>query len=300
VTLYEMTRAFSVFANFGRRMKPKFILEVKARDGKTLASDIFMDGRFDRELSSIDKDMEERRKKFLDTFYIRNGLIVGLKNGPKTTTGAHAPAATVADTFSGSATQEALHYDPRFIKDTKIQKDPNRSPLFFEDPDQIISPQTAYLMTTLLSGVVNDPNGTGGKARVVGKPVAGKTGSTSDYYDAWFVGFSPEIASGVWVGFDREASMGVGATGGDAALPIWAEYMKEALKDGSGQDFPTPQGIVFANIDNDTGRLASSGSRRTLRQAFLEGTEPGQANTSAPESVPREEEKDLLKEDLSQ
>ncbi|MBX9765954.1 MAG: penicillin-binding protein 1A, partial [Bdellovibrionales bacterium] len=119
-------------------------------------------------------------------------------------------------------------------------------------------------------------------------------GSTSDYYDAWFVGYSPSIATGVWVGFDSEKSMGVGATGGEAALPIWMHYMQTALKDVNDEEFHTPPGIVFANIDKDTGKLASAKSKRIYRQAFLQGTEP----SSTSEQAAPEQEKDMMKDEI--
>jgi len=165
---------------------------------------------------------------------------------------------------------------------------------FFDDPEQIIKPQTAYIMTTLLKGVVEDPNGTGGRARSIGREVAGKTGTTNGYYDAWFIGYTPQIVTGVWVGFDKERSIGKGEVGGRAALPIWAEYMKAAHEGLPEMTFATPEGIVFASIDSDTGKLASANTKNTIRQAFLEGTEPTEASGKSEEAT------DFLKQDLSE
>ena len=77
-----------------------------------------------------------------------------------------------------------------------------------------------------MQGVIDEPGGTGAAARAIGRPAAGKTGSTSGYYDAWFIGFTPDIVTGVWVGYDDEKSLGRGEVGGKAALPIWLDYMK--------------------------------------------------------------------------
>jgi len=141
-------------------------------------------------------------------------------------------------------------------------------------PGQLISETHAYLAADLLRGVVNHPRGTGRRARSLGKPVAGKTGTTNDQGDAWFVGFSPDVATGVWVGYDEKRVLGRGETGGRAALPIWIDYMGEALRDRPARDFEVPDGIVFARVDTRTGLLASSETETSLFQAFLEGTEP--------------------------
>lgn len=165
---------------------------------------------------------------------------------------------------------------------------------FFEDPDQLIRPTTAYLITTILKAAVEERGGTGGRARAVGREVAGKTGSTNGYYDGWFIGYSPQIATGVWVGFDHEKTIGKGEVGGRTALPIWVDYMKVAHENLPQVTFPVPNGIVFANIDSDTGQLASVSSKNVVRQAFLEGTEPSSSSNR------KEEEADFYKRDLSE
>ncbi|MEZ0392673.1 MAG: penicillin-binding protein 1A [Pseudobdellovibrionaceae bacterium] len=175
------------------------------------------------------------------------------------------------------------------------QQKKNLTPeLYFEDSDQLIKPTTAYLITSLLKGVVEDRNGTGGKARALGREVAGKTGTTNGYYDAWFIGYTAQLATGVWVGFDQEKTLGKGEVGGRAALPIWVEYMKAAHENLPQMTFPVPSGIVFANIDSDSGELASSGSKNIIRQAFLEGTEPTTNRNK------KEEDTDFYKQDLSE
>ena len=137
----------------------------------------------------------------------------------------------------------------KFLKDPEANK--KEPPFFFADADQLIKPQTAYVLTTILQGVIDENGGTGGAARALGRPVAGKTGTTNGYYDAWFIGFTPDVVSGVWVGFDQESTLGRGETGGIAALPIWLDYMKVAHEGLPPRGFPVPDGIVFANIDNE-------------------------------------------------
>jgi len=134
----------------------------------------------------------------------------------------------------------------------------------------------AYLTVDLLRATIQHPQGTGAKARALGRPVAGKTGTTNAQADAWFVGFSPDVATGVWVGFDSKEVLGKGETGGRAALPIWVEYMKAAVAGRPERDFDVPEGIVFARVDARTGLLSPGGEL----QAFAEGALP-QASADA-------------------
>jgi penicillin-binding protein 1A len=183
------------------------------------------------------------------------------------------------------------------MKQAKKEIDPKKLPdanFFFDDPEQLIHPQTAYLATSLLRAVVDDRDGTGGRAKAIGRDVAGKTGSSSGYFDAWFIGYTPQITTGVWVGFNQEKSIGKGEVGGRAALPIWIDYMKAAHEELPQMTFPIPEGIVFANIDAETGLLASTKSKSVVRQAFLEGTEPSSVKAQ------KEEETDFYKQDLNE
>jgi penicillin-binding protein 1A len=139
-------------------------------------------------------------------------------------------------------------------------------------PTQAIRPETAYLVTNLLKGVVE--RGTGWKARELGRPVAGKTGTTNDYRDAWFIGYTPGLVAGVWVGYDDQTSIGKKETGARAALPIWLEFMKKATVDTEPEDFPVPEGILFKQVDPKTGLLSTDNCKYSIREAFLPGTEP--------------------------
>ena len=140
--------------------------------------------------------------------------------------------------------------------------------------DRAIPAAQAYLALDLMRAVILHPQGTGAKARSLGKPVAGKTGTTNSQADAWFIGFSPDVATGVWVGFDSKEVLGKGETGGKAALPIWIDYMKVALEKRPDRDFEVPESIVFARVDGKTGLLAAPGAPDGYFQAFAEGSEP--------------------------
>jgi len=146
--------------------------------------------------------------------------------------------------------------------------------------NRVIPAQHAYLVTDLLRAVVVDPDGTGWRLRDLKRPVAGKTGTTNDQGDAWFMGFSPEIATGVWVGHDSVRFLGWGETGSRAAAPIWVQYMKAALARRPVRDFEVPEEIVFARIDRKTGLLASGRSKQTVFQAFLTDTVPTETSES--------------------
>lgn len=135
-----------------------------------------------------------------------------------------------------------------------------------------IDPQTAYLMTNILQGVVL--RGTGHGLASLGRPLGGKTGTTNDYVDAWFVGFSPSLAVGVWVGFDSPKSLGYGETGGRAALPIWKSFAEAQFKGTPIEGFSVPQGIEFVRIDAKSGLLPGVNSAKIITEAFKEGTAP--------------------------
>jgi penicillin-binding protein 1A len=139
-----------------------------------------------------------------------------------------------------------------------------------EDPEQVISPQTAYLMTHLLESAVQ--SGTGWRAKSLGRPVAGKTGTTDQFYDAWFIGYTPELITGVWVGFDEDKSLGENETGARAAAPIWVSFMSKALKNREVKDFLVPEGIEFMKVDPKTGQMSLA--KGAILECFKEGTGP--------------------------
>ncbi|MBI4826476.1 MAG: PBP1A family penicillin-binding protein [Nitrospirae bacterium] len=137
---------------------------------------------------------------------------------------------------------------------------------------RVITSQTAFLATSMLEDVVN--YGTGMRAKALNRPAAGKTGTTNDYIDAWFVGYTPDLAAGVWVGFDDRQTLGKRETGSKAALPVWVDFMKEAIPlSESARPFPVPDGIVTAVIDPVTGLLATNDTEK-LVEFFKEGTVP--------------------------
>ena len=139
-------------------------------------------------------------------------------------------------------------------------------------PQRVLDIQTNYLMVSSLEGVIR--HGTGRRAKAIKHPVAGKTGTTNKYIDAWFIGFNPELVVGVWVGFDEYRSLGEKETGSKAACPIWVEFMSEALQGQPKIHFPVPQGLTCVKIDTKTGLLATENCENVIFEVFREGTEP--------------------------
>ncbi|HXX33960.1 MAG TPA: PBP1A family penicillin-binding protein [Thermodesulfobacteriota bacterium] len=194
ISLYELTKAYSVFADQGNPFKPIFIKRILDRDGNLLEENL-----------------------------------------------------------------------PPFYSETSSKE------------ERIIAPQTAFLMTYLMEGVVKQ--GTGWRARSLGRPVAAKTGTTDQFMDAWFIGYTPELITGVWVGFDEERSLGDNETGARAASPIWVAFMSKMLKDKPVKDFLVPEeGIEFIKIDPKTGQLSLE--KDGILECFREGTGPTQRDPS--------------------
>src|SRR5947199_373436 len=133
---------------------------------------------------------------------------------------------------------------------------------------EAVAPETAYVIAHMLRGVVE--RGTGQAAKVLGRPIAAKTGTTNDYSNAWFVGFTTRLTTGVWVGYDRPRSLGKDETGSRVAVPIWVAYMGKILGDSPKEDFPAPEGVVSVLVDEDP----SGECVRPVPMAFIKGTEP--------------------------
>jgi penicillin-binding protein 1B len=138
--------------------------------------------------------------------------------------------------------------------------------------EKILTPQLAFIMNHLLKGVMDRGTGDGARRSGFTRPAAGKTGTTNDYKDAWFVGYTPDLLTVVWVGFDNKAKLGL--SGSQAALPIWTEFMKRATAGTPVTDFIVPSGIKIVEIDPLSGQLATTNCSYVLREAFLEGEEP--------------------------
>jgi membrane carboxypeptidase/penicillin-binding protein len=136
----------------------------------------------------------------------------------------------------------------------------------------VARPATTFLVTHMMRSVLNEGTGAGARANGFAADAAGKTGTTNDLRDAWFVGFTPELLTVVWVGLDNNQPLGL--SGAQAALPIWTTFMKNAVAGRASSSFAAPSGVTFVDVDRDTGQIATPMCPRVTNEAFLAGTEP--------------------------
>jgi penicillin-binding protein 1A len=134
-----------------------------------------------------------------------------------------------------------------------------------------MTPALAYVMTNMMQSVIKE--GTGKAALSLGRPLAGKTGTTNESRDAWFIGFSPDLLAGAWIGYDSHDSLGKKETGARAALPIWMAFMQKALEGRPPVDFPVPPGVSYVSIDPASGLRAAPGGA-SIQEVFVAGSEP--------------------------
>ncbi len=172
-------------------------------------------------------------------------------------------------TMEGEVLEENTPYIEMEEKEEEDERSEAPPPVLKE---RVISPQNAFIMTHLLQGVVQ--HGTGQRAKVLGRPVAGKTGTSSDYSDAWFIGYTPSLLAGVWVGFDDKTSLGKNETGARAALPIWISFMDQALRNTPIETPEPPKGITLIKVNIETGLPSDGDSPETIMEAFIDSSIP--------------------------
>jgi penicillin-binding protein 1A len=175
-------------------------------------------------------------------------------------------------TMKGEVLEENTPYIEMEEGEEKEEEEelPESPHLFLKE--KVISGQNAFIMNHLLQGVVQ--HGTGQRAKVLGRPIAGKTGTSSDYSDAWFIGYTPSLLTGVWVGFDDKTSLGINETGARAALPIWISFMDQVLKSTPVETFTPPKGIKLVKVNIETGLPSDGDSTETITEAFIDSTIP--------------------------
>jgi penicillin-binding protein 1A len=169
-----------------------------------------------------------------------------------------------------------------------IKKIVDRTGNVFEEAkiqsEQVIDPRIAFMTTYIMQDVVE--SGTGRRVKSIGRPVAGKTGTTNDIRDAWFIGFTPSIITGVWVGFDQEISLGKQEVGGRAAAPMWLYFMEKFLHNTPAEAFTVPEGIVFVKVDHKSGIPTKETGKGTIYECFLDSATPSEK----PDTVTEEKE----------
>ena len=181
---------------------------------------------------------------------------------------------TLIDQIQDRAGRTIYRHDDRKCAECEAAKwDGGAPPKLTDTREQVLDPLTAYQMTSILEGVVQ--RGTAQTVKAVGKPLAGKTGTTNDAKDVWFVGFSPDLAVGVFLGFDQPKSLGNAATAGQYAAPVFRDFMQMALKDKPATPFRVPPGIKLIRVNASTGMRTGQGEGGgTILEAFKPGTTP--------------------------
>ncbi|GAA5107111.1 penicillin-binding protein 1A [Bartonella jaculi] len=164
-------------------------------------------------------------------------------------------------------------HDDRICENCHAQAWNNQSePTLIDERDQVLDPMTAYQITSMMEGVVQ--RGTAARLRFLNRHMAAKTGTTNDSKDVWFMGFTPDLVVGVFVGYDQPAPLGYNGTGSSLAAPIFGEFMAEALKGKPDVPFKMPEGMVLMPINRKTGMLAERGDHDVIIEAFKPGTGP--------------------------
>jgi penicillin-binding protein 1A len=180
---------------------------------------------------------------------------------------------TLIDRIQDRYGHTVYRHDARECRGCDADKWANQNePTLIDKRERVLDPMTAYQITSIMEGVVQ--RGTATVVKEVGKPIAGKTGTTNDEKDAWFIGFSPDLVVGVYLGYDKPRHLGRGATGGVLAAPIVRDFMKVALADKPAVPFRVPPGIKLIRIDAKTGMRAGPGDQRVILEAFKPGTAP--------------------------
>ena len=182
-------------------------------------------------------------------------------------------APTLIDRIQDRHGKTAFRHDARICNECDgVRWDGQMVPEVPDTREQATDPASAYQIVSMLEGVVQ--RGTGRRIASLGRPLAGKTGTTNDSFDTWFVGFSPDLAVGVFVGFDEPATLGSKETGSSVAAPIFKAFMKEALENTPAIPFRIPPGIRLVRVSAKTGRPARPGDGQVIYEAFKPGTIP--------------------------
>jgi penicillin-binding protein 1A len=160
----------------------------------------------------------------------------------------------------------------RVLAELRGKAEPEAGEAPLQPEDEGLEPEIAYLMADLLRTVVQE--GTGWRAKSLQRPIAGKTGTTNEMNDAWFIGFTPEIVAGTWVGYDVAQPLGKNESGSRAASPVFVDFMGRVLRGKTPSEFPVPEGIIFIRMDKKSGLLAPPGAAEYVFQPFREGNAP--------------------------
>lgn len=282
------------YALHSRRFTPASVLELTKKNGKELVSyrESVRTAIAESDNSAADKLIEEVGAANVVEWAKALGITTPLQPTPSLALGAYEvipiELCNSYVTFANGGEFELPKLVKRIVAPGgKVLSLPSAPP-----PRRVLTPEEAYLITSLMRGVVE--RGTAQRAKILGRPLAGKTGTTNLAKDTWFVGFSTDIAAAVWVGYDDALPLGWGEAGAATALPAWISFMKVASEGKPPTEFPKPGSIVTANVDPATGLLPYPGQSDAIEEEFLEGTVPTEvatpdAGAPAPDAGPDDE-----------
>ena len=278
-TLMQMTAAYGMIVNGGKEITPSLIDRIQDRTGKTIYKQDKRTCEGCRDESIMPSGVKEKSGEVWKTASesdLDENVSTDSEKSSSVQSETVLETVGVADGVMEPETSENGSDDAE--KTEKIEVSSAILPIVEDHSIQVEDSVTAYQMVNILTGVVE--RGTGRVARSVGKQLAGKSGSSSDYKDAWFIGFSPDLVVGVMVGYDIPQSLGAGQTGGAVAGPIFAEFMKKALADKPSIPFRVPEGVKLVRVNHKTGLPAKPGEKNVIVEAFRAETD-----LSSPSSV---------------
>ncbi len=275
-TLMQMTAAYGMIVNGGKEITPSLIDRIQDRTGKTIYKQDKRTCEGCRDESIMPSGVKEQSGEVWKTASesdLDENVSIDSEKSLSVQSGTVLETVKAAGLDAGeTATAENGPDDAEEVENTeKIEVSSAVLPIVEDHAVQVEVPVTAHQMVNILTGVVE--RGTGRVARSVGKQLAGKSGSSSDYKDAWFVGFSPDLVVGVMVGYDIPQSLGAGQTGGAVAGPIFAEFMKKALADKPSIPFRVPEGVKLVRVNHKTGLPAKPGEKNVIVEAFRAETD---------------------------
>ncbi|MFH0823735.1 MAG: PBP1A family penicillin-binding protein [Pseudomonadota bacterium] len=265
VSLFEMTSAYTVFPNSGVHVEPTMVKRIEDRYGNVLEDNTEVPLLDESEIPRPTPREEFRQSGFAQGAgnvkqIFEEDLTDRTSAQDEQDSRKKAEREKLANKLkSGEGSQEG-----EFDRETT-----NAEPIRPPKPRVVraaMSPQTAYIMTDLLRGGIRSGTGAGMAKYLTRKDIGGKTGTTNNVEDAWFIGFNPDYCAGVWVGFDEKRPMGAGEEGGRAALPVWGHFMKEILKDKTQKEFPVPPQITFMDVMTFAGAPNEGTVPKTVRE----------------------------------
>jgi penicillin-binding protein 1A len=273
----EMARGYSVFANGGMRVNPYLVERVTGADGELVyAAD---------PLSACDECSAQTLYDSTETDKATVRVVATPPDDTSNGVGDSSGYANVtADTSGASSSSDASSAEFSSSSSVAAELNPSTLPSYLKLAPRVISAPNAFLMTDMMKDVIR--RGTATRALVLNRrDIAGKTGTSNDLRDAWFVGFNADLVGAAWVGFDQERSLGASEEGGRTALPIWIYFMKEALRGAPEHSMTQPAGVVSMRIAPDTGKIATPNTRNVLFEYFMEGHIPDSDTSDATKEI---------------